>query len=1065
MQKSYAVNDFVIDNWSGFTGVARSDSTIKSILEGAIGLPGAGAQLAQRYGRWPLVSGLQRPGLRLNLTTYYLTCTNALRYAQRNSLLAELNPELEETSKLYAADYVTLADNILAFGPWDTRVDDDGEWTIEDLLERATGTHNGGLIFGDGNNSRARAIIVAEATTNYINNPSFEVNVTDDWTLSAGGSINHDTDVYLFGQASGRLTAGATDQCRIQSGNTSVANGESITTTAWFKGEAGTSARLTIRDTTGGTDLGSDTQNADADGGWLRLEVTWTNSTGGALNTAARLYNRTADSVSEVWFDGVQVEKLLYPTEYCDGDRGPGHAWSGTAHNSDSTRTASEIVLNASADLVNEKDELTVLAWVQAPYDWDEGPADNWVIFSASQGSAFITLRYDQINSVFEWALDDGVDGVTVQSAVQAFSAGDWLCVAGTAVLNDSGAGDYRLYVDNVVTTSTTSNVGPPPASQMNIGTNTAEDDHWNGRIEHVAVFERALNATELSQLYTLGGHLLRSRYLDVLCEASQPLVIDGVPTGRGNVSTLAVDDDVRWRSMDGDVAFWYAYDDTWNQTLDIDSDDYVRPIIRLTPDVAKDAGTGFLYKRPVLVEWKAPSSAESYPITFSLDTSTLSGAGKVQGDLDDLRVYVGGLEVDRWLDSTTPAVSTKIWFNLDFSAHLEYDLKTAIAGAGAITEIEIDEDEDISTLPASGLVLIDSEVFVYTGKNNVDRTLTGVVRAMRGTSAAAHTVGDTVKWIQHDVYVVYGDSSLSAPVTNDDFKPILNLSTSTNDSWVYANFGEDNKPRAAGWHSEVVQDPLPFDDSFSDFEILTGGASPWTDIEIDNLLYLGDAPGGTSGPAATGKVGEARWKVNNVCGITNAVFSNITGPGANYVPRVDTAMQSSEDGSTWVREASVSSGLDPVNQALNASGLDKWVALYSFNTVSYGENSGLGNSADIKVSDVTLTLYTTLTPDTTVQSEETACQISAVLTNSTTGQALKIDFIMDLDETLEIDTDNDTVTYLMDGTSQQQAIQQVGGAEREQFRLAPGENALEWDDTGTNDMALAFVWERRYWE
>ena len=40
------------------------------------------------------------------------------------------------------------------------------------------------------------------------------------------------------------------------------------------------------------------------------------------------------------YIDGAQCEAKAYPTPYCDGSLGTGHAWTGTAHASTSTRTA-----------------------------------------------------------------------------------------------------------------------------------------------------------------------------------------------------------------------------------------------------------------------------------------------------------------------------------------------------------------------------------------------------------------------------------------------------------------------------------------------------------------------------------------------------------------------------------------------------------------------------------------------------------------------------------------------------------------------------------------------------
>lgn len=1069
MQKPWAINDFIIDDRSGLGSLGRANCTIKSALDGGIGLPGAGARLARRYGFWPIITGLERPGSRQNLTTYF-SCSD--KATQRRNLLAELNPELEIAARLYAADYLAPEGLIAAFGPWDVYPDDDAAWHCKSLLWSRAGDGElsarldaditGPVNFRDGPNDRQRAIVVEEVATTLIINPSFETD-TADWTTDGTNVIARTNENGgKFGTYALKSTYGdSAALARTFSNSITVPGAGDYYISAWIwvpKTFDGNNILLVSSGFVGSSDtLVTSWTSSDARGEWFLLETVVAVVGGDLIGGVHVQINNAPTADKFIYTDAVNFVAGDYRTTYIDGSLGPGYSWSGAAHGSTSTRAVGEFELDNYTNIISEKATRTFRILARMPYDADGDWPDttNWLMDALDVADRII-VRYRADSDRFAVWIDDAD---YLLSAAQTFSAGDWIDITVTIDFdNDS----YALYLNGALSDTDTTSLEPQSATAWSLGSSVTATTHGNFWIAEFDVWDRVLNANEIAQMATNGAAHLRARYLNVLCEASQPLVIDGAPSPRGTVSTLAIDGDVRWRSRDGDVHFWSTYDDAWDQTVSPDSDDDAWPIIRITPDLAKDAGTGFQYKSPVLVEWKAPSSAANYPVVMVLDTSALNGAGKVQADLDDLRVYVDGLEVDRWLSSTTPSATTEIWINLDFSAHLEFGLKTAIAGGGAITEIELDDSEDITTLPASGLVLIDSEVFVYTGKNNFSRKLTGVTRAMRGTAAAAHTTADVVKWIQFDVMIVYGDSSLSAPVTNDDFKPVFNLATSTNDSWVYASFGETDKPRAAAWVSEIAQDPRPFVDSQSDFDI-PFSPSPWTTLEIDNLMYLGDGTGGMDGPAATGKVGEARWKVQNVCGITNSNFTNIVGGGTGNVPDTTTQMQSSENGTLWETVIEIATGAS--NQALDAGGADKWVAMYSFCTVAYGDSSGTSNSADIEVGDVTLTLYNTLTPDTTIQSEETAYQISATLTNSTTNKALLIDFISDLDETLEIDTYNGQVKYLLDNTKQQQAVRQEGGAKREWLPLANGDNSLEWSDAGTNDLDLQFFWERRYWE
>ena len=64
-----------------------------------------------------------------------------------------------------------------------------------------------------------------------------------------------------------------------------------------------------------------------------------------------------------------------------------------------------------------------------------------------------------------------------------------------------------------------------------------------------------------------------------------------------------------------------------------------------------------------------------------------------------------------------------------------------AALGTGAITTLVV--NEAITNWPETGLFLIDSEVFSYTGKANSTKTFTGVSRAARGVNRRGrHSAG-----------------------------------------------------------------------------------------------------------------------------------------------------------------------------------------------------------------------------------------------------------------------------------------------------------------------------------
>jgi hypothetical protein len=73
-------------------------------------------------------------------------------------------------------------------------------------------------------------------------------------------------------------------------------------------------------------------------GGWYRVVSAPRTATGSTSNAGWYVGENTT-----VYVDGIQLEQLAYPTPYADGSLGTGHAWTGTADASTSTRTAASV--------------------------------------------------------------------------------------------------------------------------------------------------------------------------------------------------------------------------------------------------------------------------------------------------------------------------------------------------------------------------------------------------------------------------------------------------------------------------------------------------------------------------------------------------------------------------------------------------------------------------------------------------------------------------------------------------------------------------------------------------
>lgn len=294
-------------------------------------------------------------------------------------------------------------------------------------------------------------------------------------------------------------------------------------------------------------------------------------------------------------------------------------------------------------------------------------------------------------------------------------------------------------------------------------------------------------------------------------------------------------------------------------------------------PDVEYD------YQRWIPIRWNSNELGNNYYPTDIVDNGFDTAAEVVAGHMlasgNDLRVFDGATEIDRWLqDMNDP--TTQIWCNLNFTARAEGTITASILPTGTIPAITINE---VTTgFPASGIFIIGTEAFEYTTKDNATKTFSGITRAIRGTALAAHIVGDTLWWVQHDLWIKYGDPGAGAPVVDNNYQPAFQLS-SLNNSHIYQIFGEDDGLRTAQWDFTAILGSTFYGGNRGAL------ANPWIEVGINSI-------GGTLG----------RTWVYNPCGISNANFTN----GEKYLEDLvfggTLLIQSSVDNIVWILEFTI---------------------------------------------------------------------------------------------------------------------------------------------------------------
>lgn len=436
----------------------------------------------------------------------------------------------------------------------------------------------------------------------------------------------------------------------------------------------------------------------------------------------------------------------------------------------------------------------------------------------------------------------------------------------------------------------------------------------------------------------------------------------------------------------------------------------------------------------------------------------------KIQADGDDIRVFIDGSEVNRWIYDMNTA-NTKVWINVNLQPGIDMTLGTAIANPETITTITMKNTKTnksrIKKMPVSGTVLINSELFTYTGVSTEKRRLTGVTRESKGTSLEAHAVDDAVYWIENEIYVYYGNTTLGDPEDDDtdydDIKPIIAL-TSTNTSWVYAEFMDDDQLRSGIWTPSVVKTYNRSDpDNASDY--YTADADTEADPADDMGMSIKSFLSGSRWKAENAII---RWDFYHPAGITHVTAAgekyrytskwpyarlkkNITGSSKKWV-------------TVWtdVTPPTVKTWADLVaHSAVDLSGTYYYLRFEFSGTVGATANSV--NYYEIE--SMTLALTAANVPQGTFNAEQSNYHIEATITNNTSGEYMEINTGMELNTALTIDCLNKKV-YLADNTVVSDIT--FSSIRKDWLALSTGVNELQFDDTGTAALTFVTNWRDR---
>lgn len=442
--------------------------------------------------------------------------------------------------------------------------------------------------------------------------------------------------------------------------------------------------------------------------------------------------------------------------------------------------------------------------------------------------------------------------------------------------------------------------------------------------------------------------------------------------------------------------------------------------------------------------------------------------------DGSDIQVYVDKRKVSRWISGANTA-TTQVWITSNWSNGIKLTLDEAIANSGAVTSIKVKRDtegvQSLALLERKGTYkfVIGSEVFTGTGVDRLSFELTGVTRAMLSSSMAAHAVGDIIYWMEHEIWICWGDlsavnaSGYALATQDETHKPIIDMDNSTNTSWKYLQFWDDDTLRAGVWRREVIAGrgcqttggaSATFADPATDMGLVAnvwnyGGTNRAQTYDIRTTLFH---PAGMTTITVSGRKYRysTDWPKTCVLYASNNLAVGVTVAFSVTTPSAVQTWQSWSESST------------------SLGGTYQYIQFRMAGDIAAVNNNKhvleIQTITSIVIASATnITLAFSGAAASAYEIGQAAKNTPARLKNNTTGDYIDIAFLGELNEELEIDCYTERVTNKANNTRAEVA---VSYPPREyMFRLEPGtngENTLLWTDAGTSGMTVTLAWYDR---
>jgi hypothetical protein len=531
----------------------------------------------------------------------------------------------------------------------------------------------------------------------------------------------------------------------------------------------------------------------------------------------------------------------------------------------------------------------------------------------------------------------------------------------------------------------------------------------------------------------------------------------------------LEVGDPV-WRSVTPIVESWTVTSSGSTHVVNNPGPQDAYPIIRIKPQAVK--GGGYNYSRFVTTYNQTDNAGFTMVnvvrngSTHTLDHAALVTAGKALASGNDFRVMDGSKQLYRYAggggwNSTTLKVFTYLYY----SPRCELTLANDINIGDTVTEIEFEQTAlNYSALQRlktfkSKLLLIDDEVFTFGAASEATWKATDALRAQRFSAAGGHSAGATVRWLEHDLNIIYGNASATAPSVPTGYQPMFDLATSTDWSHVYSNYYDPAYPNRPGAWRGVVE------------------SSKWNAYGGDTNVYTANHNTDSSGVASEMGLRIASfnylskwqteqavlyWQLNNSFGSISAItFSaeryklatatvGVAGLQEYYqnVWRILSAIVAPTANNVW-------QSIGPTTVSLTAPSTA--VRFYLNGTV----NGIASNLLAMEYDSVTVAHNSNYVPMISMGAENSEYNLNMYVTNSTTVETLHAERTMKLVEELEINCDEKSVFYEAN-TDAYDAMRWDSDVRRVWMHLQNGDNTVRVVETGLTDVDIEVEFERR---